>query len=222
MALEASTLRLLRARSISRPDVRLIAWQGRPAVAKDWGGKGWLLRPHARACLAREWRALERLAGLPGVPEPLARLPDAIVVSQLPGEPLGRLRLRRLPAGRAAYFAALEACVERMHARGVVHLDLRQRRNVLCGAAGEPGVLDFEAALTLDPARAWTRPVLAIGRRLDRLALLKLKARYAPFLLSSGERRLARATDLAGWVWPSRVLHRGRVALRRLRRAGGS
>jgi aminoglycoside phosphotransferase (APT) family kinase protein len=100
-----------------------------------------------------------------------------------------------------------------------LHLDLRQRQNILCDADEQPGVLDFEAALVFDPTRAFGRLALHRGAKLDRLALLKHKARYAPRLLASREWRLVRAASVTRWVWPSTLLHRARVSLRRLRRA---
>ena len=215
-AVESATLCLLRPPAANRPDLRLLEWRGERVVAKDWRGASWLLRPHARRCLEREWRALEALDGLPGVPRPIARLEGVIVVSHVDGAPLTYGRPPH--ARREVFFAALAACVERIHARGVVHLDLRQRQNILCDAEEQPGVLDFEAALVFDRARPFGRLALFWGRKLDRLALLKHKARYAPRLLARRERRLVRAASASRWVWPSTLLHRARVALRRLRR----
>jgi hypothetical protein len=86
--LDASTVQFLRPRSRTRPDLRLIEWQGVRAVAKDWANAWPLVRPHARRCLEREWRALEALSDLPGIPRPVARLPHAIVVSFVEGQPL--------------------------------------------------------------------------------------------------------------------------------------
>jgi hypothetical protein len=219
-AIDAATLRFLRPRSPNRPDLRLLVWGRERAVAKDWRNAPWYLRAHARRCLDREWRALEALAGVAGVPQPLVRLPGIIVVSQLAGEPLAHRRLRR--EGREAFFSALALCIERIHARGVVHLDLRQRRNILCGEDGQPGVLDFEASFVLDPLRAWGRFALFWGRKVDRLAILKHKARYAPRLLAAHERRLARRVRLSRWLWPSTLLHRVRMLLRRRSRGAGS
>ena len=218
--LEAATLRFLRRRSRTRPDLRLIEWQGLRAVAKDWANTWPLVRPHARRCLDREWRALEALSDLPGIPRPIARFPHAIIVSFVEGAPLHHARPRR--EQRRVFFDALAACVDRIHARGVVHLDLRQRRNILCGPDGQPQVLDFEAALVCDPARAIGRIALRWGRRVDRLAILKHKLRYAAMLLTPRERRLGRAARVVRWAWPSAVLHRARVALRRLRRGARS
>jgi aminoglycoside phosphotransferase (APT) family kinase protein len=219
-ALEAATLHFLRRRSHTRPDLRLIEWRGERAVAKDWANAWPIVRPHARRCLDREWRALAALSDLPGIPRPIARLPHAIVVSFVEGRPL---QLAGLPAARRReFFDALAQRVAQIHARGVVHLDLRQRRNILCGPGLEPQVLDFEAAHVCDPARLSGRLALRWGRRVDRLAILKHKARYAPALLTPRERRAARIARIAGWIWPSAVLHRIRVALRRRRRDAGS
>jgi predicted Ser/Thr protein kinase len=211
---------LLRERSRTRPDLRLVEWRGERAVAKDWSHVHPILRPHARLCLEREWRALVALAGLPGVPRPLERLPHAIIVSHVEGRPLQAARARR--ARRGAFFDALDACVAGIHARGVVHLDLRQRRNILCGEDGEPRVLDFESALVCDPARLHGRLLLGLGRRIDRLALLKHRARYAARALTPRQRRLAGLARAGSWLWPSAPLHRLRVALRRARQGRGS
>ena len=219
-SLEAATLRFLRRRSRTRPDLRLIEWQGVRAVAKDWANAWPLVRPHARRCLDREWRALAALSDLPGIPRPIARLPHAIVLSYLEGRPL---QFAGLPgARRREFFDALADRVAQIHARGVVHLDLRQRRNILCGPDLQPKVLDFEAAHVCDRSRFGGRMALRWGRRVDRLAILKHKLRYAPVLLTPRERRVAQIARVARWIWPSAVLHRIRVALRRRRRGGGS
>ena len=218
--LEAATVQFLRRRSRTRPDLRLNDWQGQRAVAKDWANAWPLMRPHARLCLDREWRALAALTDLPGIPRPVARLPHAIIVSYIEGRPLQYARLRR--EQRREFFDALAACVDAMHARGVVHLDLRQRRNILCGPDGRPKLLDFEAALVCDPARPTGRIALRWGRKVDRLAVLKHKLRYAPSWLTPRERRLASFFRVARWAWPPAILHWAHVALRRLHRRDAS
>lgn len=142
------------------------------------------------------------------------------MISFVEGRPLQHMRMRHEKRGE--FLDALGACVERIHARGVVHLDLRQRRNILRGPDGQPKLLDFEAALVCNPARMTGRIALHWGRQIDRLAILKHKRRYAVGLLTPRERRLAGFLQVARWTWPSAVLHRARVALRRLRRGEGS
>jgi predicted Ser/Thr protein kinase len=214
------TTGFLRERSRTRPDLRLVEWRGETAVAKDWSHVHPIMRPHARRCLEREWRALEALAGLPGVPRPLERLPHAIVVSHVEGRPLHGRSLRE--GQRGPFFDALDGCVAQIHGRGVVHLDLRQRRNILCGPDGQPRVLDFESALVCDPGRLHGRLLLQLGRLVDRLALLKHRARFVARGLSPHERRVVRFARAGRWLWPSTLLHRVRVALRRARQGRGS
>jgi predicted Ser/Thr protein kinase len=216
----AGALGVLRPSSRTRPELRVVEWQGERAVAKDWSHVHPVMRPHARRCIEREWRALHALAGLPAVPRPLARLPHGIVVSHVEGEPL---HWQGFPMeARPRFFAALEACVGQMHARGVAHLDLRQRRNLLRAPDGTPRLVDFEAAFVCDPGRAPGRWLLAWGRRVDRLALLKHRASFLRRHLTPRELRLARWTSAGRWLWPSTPLHRLRVSLRRLLRGDRS
>ena len=50
-----------------------------------------------------------------------------------------------------------------MHRRGIAHLDLRYRRNVLILEDGTPGVIDFQTCVWLDrlprPVREWLKQV---------------------------------------------------------------
>ncbi len=97
----------------------------------------------ARRLMSRERGALERLAGLEGIPR-LVRHDGAsgvLVRSFVPGEPLSQARA--LPEN---FFDELDALVEAMHARGVCHNDLHKEQNVLVGDDGRPWLLDFQLA----------------------------------------------------------------------------
>jgi RIO-like serine/threonine protein kinase len=50
----------------------------------------------------------------------------------------------------AGFFRRLETLVHAMHRRHIVHLDIRNRRNVLVSEKGGPGLLDFQSSLNLD------------------------------------------------------------------------
>jgi predicted Ser/Thr protein kinase len=118
---------------------------------------GWV----ARRLLARERRALERLAGLAGVPEleadlRLARTPsldgrvprasDVLIRSWIEGEPLHAVK--SLPSD---FFERLAELVCALHARGVCHNDLHKEQNVIVGADGWPHLIDFQLASTHAP-----------------------------------------------------------------------
>ena len=82
-----------------------------------------------------------------------------------------------------------------MHERGVYHLDLRQRQNLLVDEEGTLDVVDFGAALApRGPLRWLFGPVLG---SVDRQAALKYLARFAPSELTVEEAR----RFLRGLVW---------------------
>jgi predicted Ser/Thr protein kinase len=158
------------------PDVYLVETARGPIVVKDFGARSrpiraligpWLIR--------REMAAYRRLAGMVAVPRllgPVGR--RAFALEYRPGTLLSRALRGRLPAD---FLTELEAAVVEMHRRGVVHLDLRHRSNVLAGDDGRPVLIDFASALRFDPATRWGRlAVLGLGW-LDLRALAKWRAR---------------------------------------------
>lgn len=172
-----------------RPIVHLLDLPGGGrAVVKDFLPCPSLWRwTYGRIVLGREARAYERLDGVPGVPRWLGRVDDwAFAVEWVPGKDLGKC-----PKGSLGpeVFERLAATVDAIHARGVVHLDLRQRRNVLVDDAGVPRVIDFSSAALVDPGGALARRLAAV----DRSGVLKYKRRFLPDSLTPEEReRLAR------------------------------
>ncbi|HKK51684.1 MAG TPA: serine/threonine protein kinase, partial [Myxococcota bacterium] len=78
------------------------------------------------------------------------------------------------------FLVELEESIREMHRRGVVHLDLRHRSNVLACAEGHPVLLDFASALRLDPERWPARWLLRLLASVDRRALEKWRVRLQP------------------------------------------
>ena len=107
-------------------------------VVKDFRGQGgWLRRWGGRWLCAREVRAYRRLEGVSAVPRLLERLDDfAFALEYRPGQWLSRALKGELPDG---FVEELERSVAAMHEKGVIHLDLRHRSNVLAGQDGRPG-----------------------------------------------------------------------------------
>jgi hypothetical protein len=194
--LEAATTSLIQAGSATKAAIRVCESDGRRFVVKDVRGMHPLVRwLYGRRVLAREERALRALAGVEGVPALLGRIdPDALALEFIAAEPMRRDlepdRLRRA-------CARLRERIERLHERGVVHLDLRQKRNVLVDATGEVFLVDFQSAWLLAPGGFWLRLLAP----LDRSAELKFRSRYAPELLSEEERGRARRSERLGRLW---------------------
>lgn len=170
-------------------------------------GSAWL----ARLLLRRERRALERLRGLPGVPElppqaggcaclaPWSRELErgrALVRRFVPGQPLSRAEA--LPAD---FFDELERLVRALHARGVCHNDLHKEQNILVGTDGWPHVIDFQLASV--HARRGRLFASRVGDDLRHVS--KHRRRYLlqdrpKSSLSEAERRLPRRSWLAA-LW---------------------
>lgn len=197
-AVDRATAEVLGKRGPFRPLVRLLVSGDDRLVAKDYRGCNPLYRWTLGAwSLARESAALRRLDGLDGVPRFRGRVGRWIVLmSHFRGRDLGKVRrFRQTPE----FFDRLMATVEAMHARGVVHLDLRQRRNILYRQKGAgPAILDFGSSLCLRPGSALHRWLA----RIDRSGVLKYKRRALPDGLSRDERRTLRRVERRRALWP--------------------
>ncbi|NLW51365.1 MAG: phosphotransferase [Candidatus Brocadiaceae bacterium] len=176
-----------------------------PVVLKDYAAKRGIWRRLGVIGTGHEARALRALSGLDGVPRFRGR-PDRFCVAMtlLEGR---KARRRELEPGRAeAVTQRLDRMVAEMHARGVVHLDLKHRSNLLISEQDTPLVLDFESALCFNPACRLGRLLLRALGSIDRLAVLNWKRRLCPNTFSGPQ--MARATWLhhLGGLWVPRAL----------------
>lgn len=143
-------------------------------VVKDFGDKRWWVRMIGRLQISVEQRAYRRLTGIEGVPRFFGRVdPYALVIEYIDGRPLGTLPDRTRDG--SARFERLCRTVDEIHARGVVHWDLRARRNVLIRPDGHIFVVDFAGAMSLRPGGFLHRLLFHWLRMPDRSALLKWK-----------------------------------------------
>jgi serine/threonine protein kinase len=86
-------------------------------------------------------------------------------------------RILNLPTG---FVAALDAAVREMHRRGVAHLDLRHRTNILMDEAGCPVLIDFASAVCFRPNGLGARWLLPLFAWVDRRAVRKWAERLMP------------------------------------------
>ncbi len=158
------------------PDVLLITTSDGPVVVKDFSPRrAWIRRTLGRWLIGRELRAYRQLAGVAAVPRVLGQVDaEALILEYRPGVLLSRSLASSLPE---PFLAELEDAVAAMHRRGIVHLDLRHRSNILAGNDGHPVLLDFASAIQFDPTRfAGRLGVLLLGW-IDRRALGKWRVR---------------------------------------------
>jgi hypothetical protein len=183
--LDSSQRELLSRGSPLKPAVwRVDSAQGSCIVKDVAPTPGWS-RFLARWLLRRERRLLCKLQGVDGVPQFLGEIDrDAFSVNILPGDPLTGADFAADPVGLAQ---CLRQRIDQVHGRGVYHLDLRQRQNILVSGPAEAHLVDFGAGLAPGPIGQ-----LLFGRLLrwvDRQAVLKFLARHAPDELTVAEAR---------------------------------
>lgn len=161
------------------PDVLLVRLGDRCVVVKDFAPRNWLVRKTiGRWITSREVRAYRALDGHPAVPGLLGRLDVfAFAIEHRPGRRMSR---RLAPWLSGGFVEELAAAVAAMHERGVVHLDLRHRTNVLADAEGHPVLLDFASAICLPPKGWLGRLLLPLLMPVDRAAVAKWRKRLEP------------------------------------------
>lgn len=174
--IEKSAKEMLHRGGWGNPDVLLVQTEAGPVVVKDFSPRsGWVRRWLGPWSLRREEQAYRHLEGLAAVPRLLGRVDElAIILEYRPGVLLSRSLRGTLPA---EFLPELQTGVEDMHARGLVHLDLRHRSNVLAGEDGHPVLLDFATALRFNPTTWWGRWAVSLLGRIDLRALDKWRAR---------------------------------------------
>ncbi len=149
---------------------------GEKQVVKTYPSFVFPLTQYFRALARHEYRMLKAVEGLSFTPNDVYRCTDrhgAIQYRHVDGVPLKELGKRGgVPED---FFVKLDASVQQLHESGVVHFDLGNSGNVLCGASGDPKIIDFGSAVffRLLPGIAgdW-------ARKKDRMGVLKLWYRF--------------------------------------------
>ncbi|MEE3326872.1 MAG: hypothetical protein VX252_06045 [Myxococcota bacterium] len=176
-ALSRGLEKTLRRGGLGNPDVVLIRTREGLVVVKDFAPRPYWVRQTLGRWLTRhEQRVYQALEGVDLVPRLLGPVDQyAFALEYRPGRLLSRALKRELPPD---FLSELERGVSEMHQRGIVHLDLSHRSNILLGEDGRPVLLDFASAIRFGAGhalgRALTRGLAQIDRRALRKWRLKL------------------------------------------------
>ena len=140
----------------------------------------------------RELRVLQQLRGLRGIPSDAFRLDRfALGYRFTPGAPIGSANPQLMTP---AFFEELESLVHQMHARNIVHLDMRYSRNVLVGDDGMPTLLDFQSYARLEMVPGFLHQLL---KNIDLSGVYKHWNRKQPGTMGpEREALMARQTNL--------------------------
>ena len=187
--------------------VTRIERDGALRVVRDCSTARWWLRGFARHLLARERRALMRLADVERVPRLLASQRSTLEREWIDGQPM-QLAQPRDPR----YFREALRLVRRLHARDVTHDDLAKEPNWLVTPEGLPAVVDFQLARHA-PRRGRLFRMLAHG---DLRHWAKHKRQYLPERLTVRQRALLATPSPLSRAWRATVKPGYRFVTRRL------
>ena len=169
-----------------KADILLVETGRGKAVVKDFGRKILPVRWYGRWQIRREASIYRRLSGIPGVPRYYGRIgKNAMAIEFIQGERISQWKRRELPP---ALFSRLWGLIEEIHSRGIVHIDLRKRDNILINASGEVFIIDFNASFHFLPGSRRARWLFPALRKIDHFGFLKWKAVLAPGQLSEAEK----------------------------------
>lgn len=171
-----------------------------PLAVKDYARKGWLLRRVGRLLIRRECRAYRWLSRQPGIPALVGRIDlYALALEKVDGQPLDDASCP--PQDGPAIFERLAAVVRGLHQRGLVHWDLRTRKNVVVGPQRQVFVLDFASAVWLRPGGIAHRLLFPRLALVDHAALLKWKLILHAGRYTAEEERFLRRFQFWRSLW---------------------
>ena len=181
-----------------KPDLNRVEVEGRSLIIKDVRKKNFILRWTLGLWLIhKEWKIYSRLAGMKGIPQPVERIDRfAFAMEFIPGRSI--LREEPLPP---SFFQELERVLGDIHERGVVHMDLRHKGNILVSEKGEPFLIDFNSSFAFKEKGFLRRSLFPLLRWVDYGGLLKLKKRISPSLMTPGELAFLKRFDRLRRLW---------------------
>lgn len=184
--------------SLAKPDLNQVKLGERILMVKDVRAKPFFFRWTLGLWLIqKEWKIYSRLAGIKGVPQPVERIDRfAFAMEFIPGGPIKR---RESPP--PSFFPALEQVLSEVHSRGVVHLDLRHKGNILLSEKGEPFLIDFNSSFSFKEKGLFRRFLFPMLRWVDYGGLLKLKQRSSPSSMTPKELHFLKRFNLLRKLW---------------------
>ena len=145
----------------------------------------------------KEWEIYSRLAGAKGIPKPVERIDRfAFAMEFVQGRPIQRGETLSV-----SFFRDLRQILSEIHSRGVVHMDLRHKGNILVSEKGEPFLIDFNSSLYFKENGLLRRFLFPLLKWVDYGGLLKLKQRVSPDQMTAEELFFLKRLNLLRRLW---------------------
>ena len=192
--------KLLRDGRIANARVYRVSSGGKDWTVKDFSSRPWYIRNTiGRFLLRREVHFLNRLEGIDGVAGGAFRIDAfAMAVEYTPGTGLAQMDVS---VQTPEFLNRLEALLDKIHSRGVVHLDCRGMGNMLYRPDGTPALIDFQSALNTRWLPAKLRRIL---EDIDNSGVLKRWLAVHPDIMGEERKRALERIDRLRRLW---VLH---------------
>jgi len=184
--------------AFGKPDLDKVKVEGRTLMVKDVRRKSFPLRWSLGLWLIhKEWKIYSRLEGIEGIPKPAERIDRfAFAMEYVPGRPIERGE----PLS-GTFFQGLERILKELHSRGVVHMDLRHKGNILVSENGKPILIDFNSSFSFNEKGLLRRFLFPLLRWVDYGGLLKLKQRVSPASMTSTELAFLKRFNILRKLW---------------------
>jgi hypothetical protein len=185
----------------AKADVLVVSVEGRSVLVKDFAGRGFWVRGLGQLQVRREAAAYRWLHGVTGIPAFLGRIDRfALAIEWIDGERLAFAAQR--PEDALRHLAELRAILDAIHARGVVHNDLRGRENILLRRDGGLAVIDFAGSMRLRPGGIAHKLFFRLLAVADEAAFLKWKGMIAPGSYTRADEAFLRRFERWRVLWP--------------------
>jgi serine/threonine-protein kinase RIO1 len=148
--------------------------------------------------LWREFRALKRLQHIQGTPGPnLTRTRWSLQYPYIPAKTLKKIAVENTKLN-SQFFERLEKLVQNMHKHNVVHLDMRNKRNILITPDNQPVIIDFQTAIftNLIPP-----PLRRLLFAVDLSGVYKYWQRFAPEGMNEERQKIAKRMQALRPLW---------------------
>jgi RIO-like serine/threonine protein kinase len=189
---------LIKGNPFGKPDLNRVEVGECTLMVKDVKNKNFFVRWSIGLWLIQnEWTVYSRLRGIEGIPNVVERIDRfAFAIEYIPGSPIRRGE--ELPS---SFFDDLAKVLRKVHSRGVVHLDLRHKGNILISEKGKPFIIDFNSSISFGEKGVLRRFLFPALRWVDYGGLLKLKERVSPSLMTPEESSFLKRFNLLRRLW---------------------
>jgi len=195
--IEKSSVCLVEGR-FGKPDLYKVEVGGQIFMVKDVRRRNFFLRWTLGLWLIqKEWKIYSRLNGLKGIPQPVERIDRfAFAMEYIPGKAIDRDETLS-----PSFFLELERVLREVHSRGVVHMDLRHKGNILVSDEGKPFLIDFNSSFSFKDGGLLHRFFFPLLRWVDYGGLLKLKERASPSSMTPEETTFLKRFNRLRKLW---------------------